>query len=513
MKYLDFEKKISADLSNAQESVDMDKLLSALDLVSTPKKRTYPLWVMIPIALLLGTTFVLGAMSLNSSNDQDVISETVTSHEGGIKLASSLSRDKADVIGDKRSIEEQKVKSTFKAETNIVAVESEAKESKNIAATKKIKEFQDQENDNNRTDQYISTSISNFKSKSIPNKRKPQLNTSSYPQKHQASMGDLVSYSLENDAKSTFANINSTTIEANSSVSNSMSTAYVNVNAKRTLETSMANLAMRTINIELLDRDVDGIFSRMKINCPKFNQAFWRLALIPELGMFAPMKTLESKTQELSPDFVVREGQEQSLEGINLGLYGMVVRDKIPFYLKAGISYSRISERLDLEYNYTVQDTAVGIISSTVSGNGDTITHVYGPVITETIFTGRNRKHYYIHLFDLPVSVGYSTYVGGFDIGLEAGVKVNLMTRATGNMLSSAADHTNLAFETKFKDRIGFSYFGGLMIGRNFGPFGDFYIAPRFQYYPNDFSNADNNISQKYVSIGINAGVVYNIGK
>ena len=85
------------------------------------------------------------------------------------------------------------------------------------------------------------------------------------------------------------------------------------------------------------------------------------------------------------------------------------------------------------------------------------------------------------------------------------------MTRATGNQLIGKKSYDNLSFSNSFKRRIGVSYFGGLMIGRNFGQFGDFFVAPRFHYYPEDFTSAINPVSQKYVAIGINAGVIYKI--
>jgi len=105
----------------------------------------------------------------------------------------------------------------------------------------------------------------------------------------------------------------------------------------------------------------------------------------------------------------------------------------------------------------------------------------------------------------------YTTYIGGFDLGLELGARVSLMTRGTGNMLTSESEYTNLAFDRKFNDRIGIGYFGGLMIGRNYEHIGDFYIAPRFSYYTDDFTNSNNDIGQKYYTIGINAGFVYKL--
>ena len=189
----------------------------------------------------------------------------------------------------------------------------------------------------------------------------------------------------------------------------------------------------------------------------------------------------------------------------------MLVRDKMPFFLKAGLSYTKISERMELEYNFTDTKESFGVIGVTVSANGDSITTIEGPIIVETVYTGKNTRHHYVHLVDLPVSIGYTAYVGGFDIAIEGGVKVNLMTRATGNQLVGRRTYDNLSFSQSFKRKVGLSYFGGLMIGRNLGRFGDFYIAPRFHYYPDDFTSAKNTVSQKYVTLGINAGVIYKI--
>ena len=261
------------------------------------------------------------------------------------------------------------------------------------------------------------------------------------------------------------------------------------------------------------NKEVDGkLFSRMKINCPSFDDAGWHLALVPEVGLFYPIKTLESKAlAEEKTGYFERLESETTLEGIELGLHGMLVRDNVPLYLKAGISYSRIAERVDLGYDYIEVDTIIGVISETYFENGDSTKTIKGPIARETRHTGSNRKHHYIHMFDIPVAVGFTTYIAGLDIGIEAGIKFNFMTRATGNLLTSRSEYTNLSLNRLFKTNIGVSYFGGLMIGRNFGRYGDIFIAPRFTYFPNEFNNELNNVSQKYMAVGLNAGVIYKI--
>jgi len=495
---------MSQELSGAREVVEMDALLESLDLGSqddSGKVGSILIWILIPFLLF---TSALTFVSLNGNSDQ-------TS-----KLAHDIESKSKLIVGDNDKVGSF---STNKVNTSIIdqtAKERQLSESKDVNKeidandiaqdvknNSKSEKLKLEETNNRLTTQNTSNSTRLFSHSRTEKKPNPTIQT--------VNDGFFSNLSDNSDSKT----IKTTLDKSQNSLDEISYYKPISENSaiRNAIEepSGLAKSISQVTKLEEVDQELDGIFSRMKINCPSFNQAFWRLALVPEVGVFEPYKTLEQKTGEGSLAFDQRNRYEQSLEGINLGLYGMVVRDKLPVYLKAGVSYSRIAEQLNYNYSDTSYVTELGIVSSTVSANGDTITHIYGDVISEVISNRTGRQHNYIHLFDMPISVGYNTYVLGFDVGLEAGVKVNLMTRATGALLTDNNEFINLSLNRYFKPKIGLSYFGGLMIGRNFGRFGDFYLAPRFTYYPSDFSSNVNSVSQKYVTIGLNAGFVYKI--
>ncbi len=484
MKYLDFEKHIKKELGGSKETVQMDALLTSLNLGKEPKRKGFAYWMILPFLILTFSVFAWKFMGFYNNNASDSILS---------KEASSIKNTGSEAYN---------INTTSTQDENAIGLQynvlHEAKLNKTKSENTKIS----------------ANSTTNINSEKIQLTKSSATIDNKPPAKSDSPMNAL-QYSNQPESNNDQVNLKSSYIQPRAS-----NTSLSQDNQSNPTGIPDSKLSRRILSIAGLNKSINAVenhkidgnlFSRMKINCPSFDNAGWHLALIPEVGVFLPKKTLENNSSEESAAFTERLNSESTLEGIQLGLYGMLVRDNFPFYLKVGASYSRISERMDLQYEYTKQDTTIGIISTTVSNNGDTITHIYGDIITETTFKGSNRQHYYIHLFDVPVSIGYSTYFGGFDIGIEGGVKVNFMTRATGNLLTSERDYTNLSLNRLFKNRIGLSYFGGLMIGRNFGRFGDFYIAPRFNYYPNEFNNQNNSIGQKYFSIGLNAGVIYKI--
>jgi len=494
MKYLDFEKHMKKELGNAKEPVQMDALLASLDLGKKPKKKGFALWMIIPFLLLTISVFAWKYMDGFYGEDDEIsLSQSSSADEGSSRMVTTAPVVESDQVQDSDDFNNKMVEAYRDIPNKTPFKNIKQNNSEKLA-------FDSNENTSNKKITNLTTA-ENYTAKSM--------------------LSDLNLSKTKSSSKSAEA---SHTENSSSHISemdvNTATGQEAKATSMRPLIASSERISRNALDIRELsnaaalleDAEVDGnLFSRMKINCPSFDNIGWNIALMPEVGAFLPFKTLENTVMEQSAAFNERRTSERTLEGLQIGLYGMLVRDNSPFFIKAGLSYSRISERMNLQYEYVEQDTTIGIISSTVSSNGDTITHIYGDIITETTFKGSNRQHHYIHIFDIPISVGYTTYLGGLDIGIEGGVRVNFMTRATGNLLTSASEYTNLSLNRLFKNRVGLSYFGGLMIGRNFGRFGDFYVAPRFTYFPDQFNNENNSVSQKYFTIGLNAGVVYKI--
>jgi hypothetical protein len=89
--------------------------------------------------------------------------------------------------------------------------------------------------------------------------------------------------------------------------------------------------------------------------------------------------------------------------------------------VSTGLHYSRITERMNLQYTYLRSDTTQGIIS--INGflkTGDTITTIYGDIITQTRITGTTKSHYTLSTFDIPLSLFYEKDFEGWSLGCRS---------------------------------------------------------------------------------------------
>jgi len=241
--------------------------------------------------------------------------------------------------------------------------------------------------------------------------------------------------------------------------------------------------------------------------CYDFGRPAWTFDMGIDAGLFYPMKEFRAK----SPNEVYnsRIENEKSLEGLRASLWGRVSRENTPFYFKAGAAYSRITERLNLEYSYTRYDTTQGIISITESQNGDTLTIIKGNIVTETNVVKKLKKHYYFHSIDLPLAIGYEVEVNKFRIGIEAGVELNLRLMTSGYIQSSDIDIIPVKDSALFKSKLGISYMGNVYLLKPIFYNDAVYINAGVKYSPADYSSDINPNSQRYFTTGINIGYVH----
>jgi hypothetical protein len=256
-------------------------------------------------------------------------------------------------------------------------------------------------------------------------------------------------------------------------------------------------------------------FKSKEIICPTFGKrSNIVLSLIPEIGYFIPKKKLEVKQPDLPNGvFSLRYDNEQSLEGISVGAHLKVSRNDLPYYIKGGVVMSRIAEKMRLSYTTIKRDTTIGIISITKSPSGDTITTIYGPIIKETETSGINTKHYYLHLFDIPVSIGIEQKIGGFKLNAEVGAAFNVGLSSTGNILTTDDKYEDVKQGGRFRSSIGINYFGSFGVEMPVNEKLSLQANLRGRYLPTDFTRADGTISQRYNTIGVNIGMVYSLSQ
>jgi len=248
-----------------------------------------------------------------------------------------------------------------------------------------------------------------------------------------------------------------------------------------------------------------------KVKCPTFGKkSSYFLEIIPELGYFRPVKKLEQISNEPNNIFDLRKDNERSLEGINTGLYLRLRNDKLPIYIQGGVSASRLTERMSLDYSYTRRDTTKGIISITQSQSGDTITVIYGDIVQETKVSGQKTSHHNFTLIDFPISVGIEKRFGQWSAGIEGGVILNLSLNAGGQILATDTSFTAIDVPVSpYRQKLGIGYSGGVTIGREFNQAGRVFLALRGRVIPVPFSLDQSAIRQSYSFIGLNFGYVY----
>ena len=237
----------------------------------------------------------------------------------------------------------------------------------------------------------------------------------------------------------------------------------------------------------------------------------WLLGV--EIGLLKPFKSLSNKNAEPNLVFDVRKEHEKPLEGLQAAIFTKVIREDIPFFMKLGVSYTRITDRLKYKYSYIEHDTIQGIISITKSENGDTLTVIYGDIIRDITIDRNISQHYYFHLIDIPLTLGYRFGFKGFSLEAELGAMFNIRTGTTGNILNAPNTIVPVKDVNLFRTRLGFSYFAGLNIVFPVSHKGEMFASARFRYIPNQFSLSDNPIKQNYSLAGFHIGYMYNLTK
>ena len=235
-------------------------------------------------------------------------------------------------------------------------------------------------------------------------------------------------------------------------------------------------------------------------------------SIIPEIGVFYPFKTLKNNTSEPNDILSLRQENEKSLEGLSAALYGRMFFRRKGIYIQSGVSYARLTEKMTLEYDVIKMDTTKGIISTTISPNGDTITSIYGDIITESRFVGSSKVHHTMSLIDIPLIIGYEKPMNGWIVGGDIGVNFNVSLKAKGRILRSDTDFQDINTNPyTYRSRLGLSYRGGIHISRQMTEKGRLYLDLRGTIIPKSFSDNANPIQQSYNFLGAYLGYIIKI--
>ena len=483
MQYQDFEKRLPGVFANNSEPVDMAALLAGIHDEQSPKKAIGWKW-----GILFGLCVVLGLAGLNYVIKQNH-SEQLDVYESQMLKAAETATGSASQ-GDTPLQSERSIATDVHTseESNAAASDSDSAANSPLGAT--------------RTATVTKPSQESSQESSLPDHSSAQLNASS---------PSTAAYYAQS-SKEQQATFNSPAVVS----SRAVSTAAQSTKLPTTALQSRKLLSVVTLSTPAsTGMDLAAIAAQMPqkgyVDCPSFSERTeWHFDIIPELGVIAPLKSLSPRGDITSEAYDMRTQDETPLEGLQAALYGRLRVGAAPYYLKAGASYTRISERMRLDINYVERDTSIGIISITESQNGDTLTVVRGEIITETEFSRKSTDHYYLHMIDIPVAVGYSSPLGGgWRLGGEVGAQFNIGLSSRGKLLESSDTYTALPATGRFAPSLGVSFFAGVMLEKAVGRRSSIYLSPRFRYFPSSFTPESYNINQEYQFVGLHAGYIY----
>lgn len=529
MKYNKFEEHIRESFSDENAEIHMDALLTKLNLPTEKSTKKRLRW-MIPILLFLGVSvlfvlkndrFILKGESnaLASDNwtpkpDTQVLNENQIVKDPYIQEESGLSRSQVN-SEQKLNFEKDEI-TNYNQRTNTNSNTSVA--SKGMSIKKNDKLFMGKTNDESKK---ISFEKKQTNGLAFSEQNINQVNISNKNTSTEASPDHVVVLELEDEQKlveenpvefmasrHTSTDIDLyTVLHAEQSVSDDFkendlkdaSTTTDRLQSESKIDLLGTNLYLESMNLTDLDDFPNPVL------CPKAKKNTWSFNLGTEMGYSRPNKELTAKN-EPSNTFFNRLKNEKTLEGIDVQLNGELQYKKSPLKLKIGSNYFRLTEQMNDQNTSIDIDTTIGIIETSISPSGDTVTLIYGEIITETKIVNKRKIHYNIHQINIPISLVYSKHINNWGFEAEVGVSLNLGTWTSGLLYQDQSSFVDLKALNYFKKNLGTSYFGRFNVHYFIRRNQSIYFSPIYIHNSNDWTTDSNQIAQRYKNVTFKIG-------
>ena len=222
---------------------------------------------------------------------------------------------------------------------------------------------------------------------------------------------------------------------------------------------------------------------------------------------YAGLKKLTPKTRDFNTLAKIREQTETTLETVQLGLV-LELAKVGQFSLSSGINWTQISERL----NYTLSENEVVLFEGTkylVSNLAGSLIEIEGELEEVYLQNTHFIKFNQYRFVDVPLLIGFTSRIGKWNMNLEAGPYFNISLNSKGSILDVDLDFLRLDSEDVLKDRIGVSLGLNANFERALGEHFSVQFGPSFRWMPSSLSYESNPIDQRYILLGLNAGLSY----
>jgi len=461
MNIFDFENKVRSAFNNQHHNLDMDRLLSDLNLGNESSKRRVGFLPYIGV-MAVALTGILMYVTYSVQNDDMAMlaSDENTATEVKSSISSNQTKE-VKVLGNKNNntiFEAQKIKIT----TN--------EKNKSLDAT------------NNRVKPKISLAkVATVFSTTSNAMTKSTIET----------IPSTNSVNEQNINQITTEQSNIAVDKTNKVIASAVDQKQISAADKTDLRTkseAVTELPRLHLNMLLVDEDIEDInfrtLNKKVSDCPKFSEGNWNLAIVPEAGILVPIKSLGLKDDNFSDIFNTRKRNESSQLSFQTGI-GIQFRNKITgLYIKPGFNYSIINE------TFTNEDTRF---------------------VT-------NEVQYQLHQFNIPIAIGTSLEQDKFSIDLEGGINFNFLQKTNGqlynggNILNGDDDFIMLDDDQSFfKESIGLGFFAGTALKTQLNTRSEIFLGARFYFNTLSNSSNQNPIDQRYSFVGVHAGVIYTL--
>jgi hypothetical protein len=208
----------------------------------------------------------------------------------------------------------------------------------------------------------------------------------------------------------------------------------------------------------------------------------------------------------------IREESELHYSAYSMSLYMHARFER--FFLRAGIQYSRIYERLSVEITdgYISQVLVDTLLKGFILDPFQS-TQPYALVDTTFSYTynefqHRDRNRY--TFVNVPVAAGYTLASSKFDLYATAGLSLNLAHRAEGLIIAPDSVHLLMLDDKKttpFRTQAGLSATASMGLAYRLYPKLTFLFEPSYRTHLMSITRDAHPLRQKYGVIGVNVGL------
>ena len=250
-----------------------------------------------------------------------------------------------------------------------------------------------------------------------------------------------------------------------------------------------------------------------KSECPEFKAKWLGWYGYTQLVSSYPFEKLSSEGFEMTDLINQRLETESGLPSFALEA-GLGYDFVNGLFVQGGIQYNQIN----MKFKHVQEDlirTETSIMIDTIFGPGGdpvkinrdtTIVPIYGEQITRATNTFK--------MIDIPVSVGYRYPVNNrLRLTASAGLALNIRSYSKGYMVDYDGDPYKYGGENDdmFRSRVGLSYTGSLGMETVLSERLYATAGLNLRYYSSKFNLENNPVDQRFLNLGISAGIKYRI--